>query len=347
MKYVIIGASAAAVGAVATIRAAGDESEIVVVSKDDRIYSRCMLHKLIDGERSVESINFAGKDYFEKNNVRWEKGRSVTAVNPDGKTIMLEDQSGIVYDKLLIASGAVTFIPPVNHLRDCQGVLGLHDLPDAEQIKQRVENGVREIVVVGAGLIGMDAVSALVHYDVTIHVIEMADRLLPLQLDEHVASVYQKKFEEHGVRFYLSGKLTDVVLDAAQQPRAVALEDGTVIPCDLIIAASGVRPNIQFLDGSGIKTEKGIVVDAHMRTSQKDVYAAGDVTGLSGTWEAARRQGQTAARRMMGVDGEAYTGEAVAKNTMNFFHLPALSVGCVLPPDDSYETVIRQKGALY
>lgn len=347
MRYLIIGASAAAVSAVSTLRDFDTESEIVVVSKDEQVHSRCMLHKVIGGERSAESINFAGKDFFEKNNVVWEKGRSVTAVDPVSKTVTLDGGSKLSFDKLLIATGSVSSIPPVKNLSSCKEVCCLHDLEDAVEIKEITDGRAKKIVVIGAGLVGMDAVSALLHKDLEINVVEMADRILPIQLDNHAASVYQKKFEENSVNFYLSRKLTNVHVDQSQHIQSVELDEGTIIPCDLIIVTSGVRPNISFLENSGIATDKGIVVDEYMHTSQKDIFAAGDVTGVYGMWEAAVKQAKTAALNML-KDGQSKHVESYnMKNTMNFFDLPTLSIGYVVSPDDSYDTIIRRRGEIY
>lgn len=347
MKMVIIGASAAGIAAAETLRGLDASCEITVVSKDDRVHSRCMIHHIIDGGRTVQSLNFAGAGFFDRNKIQWVKGKAVTAVNPAAKEITLDGGGRLGYDKLLIAAGAVSFVPPVPGLRDCKQVYCLRDLEDAEAIRKAVEAGAKNIVVMGAGLVGLDAVSALINMNVNISVIEMADRVLPLQLDETASALYREKFEEKGVKFLLGKKLANVVIDGGKNLQAVELSDGASLPCDIIVAASGVRANVAFMEGSGVKAENGVTVDGGMHTSEKDIFAAGDVTGLSGTWGAAVKQGRTAARNMINDGSSLYLDRYNMKNTMNFFDIPALSVGRVTPQEDGAEIMLRQRAGAY
>ena len=138
--------------------------------------------------------------------------------------------------------------------------------------------------IVGSGLVGLDAASALCHRGAEVTIAEMAPRVMPLQTDDYAASVYQKVFEDQGCKFLLGIGASDAVVDDAGNITEVILSNGEHVPCDFIIMAAGVRPRIQIALDSGIKAERAIEVDDHLRTSATDVYAAGDCTGLSGVW---------------------------------------------------------------
>ena len=154
----------------------------------------------------------------------------------------------------------------------------------------------------------------------------MENRLCPLQLDETAAAPYKALFEKAGCEFYLSKKASAAELGKDGNVTAVTLDDGTRLPADFLVVSAGVRPNIEFLEGSGISLDRRIVTDEHMRTSVPDVYAAGDAAGLSGIWPNAALQGEIAAKNMCGVEAE-YTDRYAMKNTMNFFGLTTLSLG--------------------
>ena len=325
MKHLIIGCSAAGIAAARKIRALRPDDEITVVAKDDAPHSRCMLHHFIGGHKSAEDINFAGADFFDKNRVEFIAGEEITKVLPDEKAVVGAKSGKIRYDRLLITTGARYFIPPVPGFREGKNVYGLRDLDDARKISEAARKA-KQCVIVGSGLVGLDAAYALAERGVKCRVVEMENRLCPLQLDETAAAPYKALFEKAGCEFYLSKKASAAELDADGNVTAVMLDDGTRLPADFLVVSAGVRPNIEFLEGSGIELDRRIVTDGQMRTSAADVYAAGDAAGLSGIWPNAALQGEIAAKNMCGVEAE-YTDRYAMKNTMNFFGLTTLSLG--------------------
>ena len=184
----------------------------------------------------------------------------------------------------------------------------------------------KRVFIVGSGLVGLDAASALAERGADITIAEMAPRVMPLQTDEYAAGVYQKAFEAHGCKFLLGIGASDAVVDGEGNITEVILSSGEHVPCDFIIMAAGVRPRIQIALDSGIKAERAIEVDDHLRTSAPDVYAAGDCTGLSGVWPDAMAQGRAAAENMAGLD-TVYEKPYPFKNTSNFFGVTMLSAG--------------------
>ena len=324
-RFVIIGAGAAGITAAQVLREFREKDVITVISTDEQVHSRCMLHKYLGHQRDAQGINFVGADFFEKHNIYHLAGQSVSKIDTQAKTVAYGDGYSTPYDKLLIATGAGFFIPPIPHFREAPNVFGFRDLSDALKIDDAFAKGKR-VFIVGSGLVGLDAASALCERGAEITIAEMAPRVMPLQTDDYAASVYQKVFEERGCRFLLGIGATDAVVDGEGNITEVILSTGEHVPCDFIIMAAGVRPRIQLAQAAGIRAERAIEVDDHLRTSAPDVYAAGDCTGLSGVWPDAMAQGKAAAENMAGID-TVYEKPYPFKNTSNFFGVTMLSVG--------------------
>lgn len=325
MRHVIIGAGAAGITAAKTIRQLQPDSEITVISKEKEVHSRCMLHKYLSGERTAEEINFAPDRFFEDMKITHLHGAEVIGVLPKEQKVNLSDGKQIVYDRLLIATGAFYVVPPIPGFRTASNVYGFRDLSDAQAIDRVTEAG-KKVVIVGSGLVGMDAAYALLNRGVKPDIVEMAGRIMPLQLDNKGALAYQRLFEEAGCRFWLNTGAADTKLDDNGDIRAVVLGDGTELACDYVIIAAGVRPAIGFLEGSGVETERAVKVDSGLLTSVDGIYAAGDAAGLSGIWPNAMKQGITAAKNMCGGSVK-YEDTYAMKNTINFFGLTSLCIG--------------------
>ena len=324
-RFVIIGAGAAGISAARVLRDFRPHDVITVLSIDEKVHSRCMLHKFLGHERDADGINFAGVNFFDKNDIIHIPCQTVTKIDTQAKTVHYGESYSIPYDKLLISTGAGFFIPPIPHFREAPNVFGFRDLSDALAIDEAFARGKR-VFIVGSGLVGLDAASALCHRGAEITIAEMAPRVMPLQTDDYAASVYQKVFEDHGCRFLLGIGASDAAVDEAGNITEGILSTGERVPCDLIIMAAGGRPRIQLALDSGIAAERAITVDDHLRTSAPDVYAAGDCTGLSGVWPDAMAQGKAAAENMAGID-TVYEKPYPFKNTSNFFGVTMLSVG--------------------
>ena len=331
MEYVILGAGAAGITAAKTIRKADSEGKITVISTDTQVHSRCMLHKYLSHERDAAGISFIDPDFFEKNQIAWLPGKTVNRLDTRGKKVYTDQGEEVSYDRLLIATGAESFIPPVGNLREAENVFGLRHLRDAQAIDELAE-GAENIVIIGSGLVGLDAAYGLMETGKKVSIVEMADQILPVQLDKTAAFEYQKRFEEGGARFYLGRKAEDTIMGEDKNIHEIILDNGEKLACDLIIVAAGVRSAVAGMEGEGIVIDRGIKVDGYLQTGAEGVYAAGDVTGLSGIWPNAQKQGETAALNMCGSHVE-YTDRYAIKNTINFFGLVSMCVGVILPQE--------------
>lgn len=341
MKYVVIGSSAAGINAIRELRRLDKDCEIVLISKDKEIYSRCILHHYLGGHRTVPELNFAEHDFAELYKVQWIKGVACTGVNPADQKVTLDDGSEVSYDKLLIATGSHTFIPPVKNLREGKNVRGFRNIDDIEILKEAAKTH-KDFLVMGAGLVGLDCTSGLLELGVNVTMVEMAGWLLSKQLDERAAKTYQDAFTAKGVKQYYGVGISEAVLNEAGEITSVLLADGTEIPCDYVVVTAGVRSNVEFLEGSGIETSRfGLIFDETGKTSDDNIYGAGDVSGLSPIWPAAVKEGIIAASNMVGVPRKM-TDFFASKSTMNFLGIPSMSLGNVNPEDDSYSVEIRE-----
>jgi NAD(P)H-nitrite reductase large subunit len=229
MKHLILGAGAAGISAAKRILKEKPDDEILIVSEDREIYSRCMLHKYISGERDTESINFINDDLMEHKNVSWIKGKTVTRLDGNTKTIYAGDEKLASGDTVLIATGSNSVTPPIGELRTAANAFGLRHLSDARAIVEKARDA-KKVAVIGAGLVGLDACYALLELGKEITVIEMAPSALAINMDSHAAEAYQKKFEEHGVSFLLARKVTGTKSDGKGSITAVELEGGDSVP---------------------------------------------------------------------------------------------------------------------
>ena len=346
MRYVVIGASAAGISGAKTLRELDKEAEIVLVSKDENVYSRCILHHYISNHRDVDALNFTSKEFFEENNITWMKGLEVKALNDKDQVLELSSGETLSYDKLLVCSGASAFIPPVPGLREGNNVVGLRNLDDAILIKEQAKK-VKNVVVLGAGLVGIDAVSGLLGQGLNISLVEMSNKILPLQLDKHASDVYEKKFIEEGVSLKLDVKAEKLLLDENNNPKALLLNTGEEVPCELVVVATGVRSNIAFMENSNVECDRfGLIIDAKGQTNIENIYGAGDVTGRNPIWPTAVKEGIIAAHNMLGKE-MIMTDFFGSKNTMNFVGIATMSLGMVEPADETYIVETKVEGDNY
>ena len=183
MKYVIIGSSAAGINGAKELRRLDNECEILLISKDKEIYSRCILHHYLAGERNMKELSFAEPDFAEKFGIQWMKGRTCVGLDRREKTVILDHGEKVFYDKLLIASGAHTYLPPVPHLDEAVNVCGFRNIEDMERLKEAAETA-KEILVMGAGLVGLDCAAGFLALGVKVTLIETAPMRRPLRKRE-------------------------------------------------------------------------------------------------------------------------------------------------------------------
>ena len=351
MRYVVLGASAAGVNGVRQLRKQCPEAEIILVSKDSTVYSRCILHHYLGNMRTKEELCFAEEDFEDRYKVDWRKGVSCTGLDDKEKKVILSDGTSISYDRLLIATGSHTLLPPVKGLQETEGVYGFHNLDEVESIKKRAGKA-EHIVVMGGGLTGLDAAVGFLHLGKKADLVEMEGHLLAKQLDARSSKTYEEAMENEGIRLHLGVGIREVCSKNGTIT-SLKLTDGTELACDMLVVTAGVRPNIDFLKGSGVECDQfGLVIDRYGQTSVPDIYGAGDVTGRSPIWPAAVKQGMVAAVNMAMDDAQEGRRAAMddffaSKSTMNFLDIPTMSLGIPERPDHSYEVVLEDRDGIY
>jgi NAD(P)H-nitrite reductase large subunit len=273
-RHVIIGNGPAGVVAAETLRHADSQAEITLIGDEvEPPYSRMAIPYLLMGDIS-EAGTYLRKDadHFERLRIRLVHGR-VDGIDPGAHSLSLADGRILPYDRLLIATGSHPVSPPIPGI-DSPLVLACWTLADARAIAARIAPGVR-VLQMGAGFIGCIIMESLAARGPHLTVVEMGDRMVPRMLDEVAGTLIRRWCQAKGVRV-LTGRRV-VAIAPVGQALEVRLDDGETLQVDALINATGVKPNIAFLEGSGMAINTGVLVDESMQTSIAGIYAAGDV----------------------------------------------------------------------
>ena len=332
MRHVIIGAGPAGVVAAETLRRVDPSSEIVILGDEpEPPYSRMALPYLLAenvGESGTRLRH--GDAHFEKLAIDVRRNR-VKSVDTGNRLVIASNGAEIAYDRLLIATGAHPIKPPIQGM-DSEGVENCWTLADARRILAGAKPGSR-VVLMGAGFIGCIVLEALAARGVELVVVEMADRMLPRMMDETGGAIIARWCESKGITVRTATRVTEITCGNGRL--TLATEPGDPIEADLVVCATGVSPNIDFLDGADIESDTGILVDHRLRTTARDVYAAGDVaqgpdfsTGrreVHAIQPTAVEHGRIAALNMAGAETQ-FRG-SLSMNVLNTLGLVSSSFG--------------------
>jgi NADPH-dependent 2,4-dienoyl-CoA reductase/sulfur reductase-like enzyme len=271
--HVILGAGPAGVIAAETIRKHAPNDSITIVGDEaEAPYSRMAIPYLLIGNVGEEGTHLRhGKDHFAKLRIGIKRGARAKAVDTAKKSVTLDDGSMLDYDRLLIATGSSPASPPIPGI----GSPGVHPcwtLADARAILQRATKGAR-VLQMGAGFIGCIIMEALAARGVQLTVVEMGDRMVPRMMGPTAGGMIKGWCEAKGVRVFTGTRVEAI---EPQAPIVVRLSNGQKLEADLVISATGVKPNIGFLETSGVKCLVGVLTDEHLQTNVPGVYAAGD-----------------------------------------------------------------------
>ncbi len=364
MKYTIIGNSFAGVFAVETIRKVDPAGAIRVIAEEkEPAYSPAMLHEYLSGVAGKDLLYLRPSDFYEKHGVETVFGSSVTKIDTKNRTLSLSKKK-MEYERLLIATGGTPFIPPgIDGLDKFDNVFTFTRKSSVDSMMKKMK-GVKSVVVLGAGLIGLQCAEGMAHRGVKVSVVELADSILPMALDDDAAKLVLKELHEEGVEV-LTGNTITKINGKGKKINSVTLKSGEKIPCEMVVVAVGVRPNVDFLKDSGIKTDRGILVDDKMQTNVKNIYAAGDCAQgleiLSGKRmplpiiPIATAHGTIAGSNMAGK-GRSYGG-GLSLNALQFGGLQLVSYGFIRdeenaevlkegPSGEVYKKVIIKNGKI-
>lgn len=310
--FVIIGGGAAGNAAAEELRRVGFRGKITLISAEPDVpIDRPNLSKdYLDGHAKPEWMPLRGHDWYAKRHIELRLNTRVQTIDPANHAVMLEDGSAIHYDKLLLATGATPRRLNVAGM-DLAGVFTLRSMTDADSIIATAKEGQRAVII-GASFIGLEVAASLVggrKVEATV----VAPEAIPFAhiFGERVGHLFQREHEARGVRFRLQSQITQIVGENGRAA-GVQLADGELLPADFVIVGVGVRPATEFLNGSGLNLharDGSILVDAHLRSNDPDIYAAGDIArwdngSVDGQriehWRVAEQHGIAAARNMAG-----------------------------------------------
>ena len=253
--------------------------DVTIFNAEPRVnYDRIMLSPLLSGEKTFEQIVIHGDGWYVKNGVTLYKGSTVTAIDRTARTVTSARGVTVPFDKLIIATGSLPIIIPVPG-HNLAGVLTYRDLDDVQAMLIAAKSR-GHAVVIGGGLLGLEAAAGLKEQGMDVTVLHLAPTLLERQLDATAGHLLQKAVEARGIRVITKAN-TKAIL-GEKKVEAVVLEDGTRLPADLVVMAVGIRPNAQLAKDAGLSVNRGIAVDNAMRTSDPDIFAVGECAETHG-----------------------------------------------------------------
>lgn len=334
-KFLILGGGAAAYNAAKAIRERNATASVILISEEDELpYNRPMLTKSMMADFTAAQLAIAPEAWYEEHHVTVLNGRRVSEIDVQSKQVRCEDGLTLVYDKLIYALGARCFVPPIPGSEQ-EHVVSIRCLKDARKVLARVGQA-KHAVVVGGGVLGLEAAWELRRSGLDVTVLEAAPQIMGRQLDKAAAELIAARMAEKGIALHEGVKIEKITADA------VVLSDGRSFPAELVIVSAGVRANTALAEKAGIRVERAVVVDDHMRTSVSDVYACGDCAIYNGVsyalWAEAVEMGKAAGANASG-DDVSYTtvNGALTFNGLET-HLFALG-DCGKDPKRAYRTV--------
>jgi phenylglyoxylate dehydrogenase epsilon subunit len=340
-KYLIVGSSHAGLSALDAIRLQDKEGSLTLVTQESCLpYSPTILPYVLSGQTRPEKVFLRDQQSLDALSVVFKPGTKATAVDGIGRQVTLLSGEEIGYEKLLLATGAAPKLPPVQGL-DSAPYHVLRTLKDTLALRSKIRKGVTAVVL-GAGLIGLHVAENLAKGGMKVVVVEALSQVLPGYFDEEASQMIRQAFSDNGVKILLNEKVSRV--QGVDGEATLTLASGGSLSAGLIVVATGVQPRVEYLSGSGVEVDQGILVDERMRTNVDGIWAAGDVAQAGGFFEPSKilnatlpnavEQGRIAGMDMVGDPAlKVYLG-AVSLNTYMFFGHRAFSVGMMGSEED-------------
>ncbi|MBY9017332.1 MAG: FAD-dependent oxidoreductase [Candidatus Lokiarchaeota archaeon] len=339
MKVVIIGNNVAGTFTAQNLRSLNEDIEIEVFTQEQYpYYTRIKLPELIPEKVTIDSLIVFKEDWYDAKRINLHLNKKAVNIDPKNKSILFEkEDKPVLYDKLILALGSTPNIPPIKNAREMKdgnrGVFTLRTIDDALQIRDYIEKfDIKKAIVIGGGLLGLELANQLKDTNLETTVVEFFPRLLPRQLDEECGTMLKNEIESRDIKVVLDATTEEILGNG--KVSGIKLKDGRIFEAGLILIQAGIRLTIDLAKNAGIETNRGIIVNEFLETSEKDIYAVGDCVEYKnqvwGIIPACMEQSKIVAASIIGSKRVRYEG-TTPKNTLKIVGLELTSIGIIDP----------------
>lgn len=345
-SVVILGGGIAALSAAETIRSMNTEVGITMITGEEKLpYYRLNLTRYLCDDIDESELCIHSQYWYDEKHIQVFKNRVIINIDRDNQKILLNDDVEVTYDKLIIALGSHAFVPPITGASS-EGIYSLRSIEDAKDLKEVTKDGTK-VFIIGGGVLGLEAAGALNKNGGKVTVGEGSKWLMPRQLNEASSRVLAESIVNSGIAIEYDFRTTSI--EKNETGFIVTAKDGRVIETDVIILATGVRPNTYLARKAELEVNRGIVVNDHLMTSDPNIYAIGDISehygSVYGLWNIAQYQGKVAAMNLLGDVTDF--GEVPRSNALKVLDIDVFSIGTISPEDGSYEMVEKAEPNKY
>ncbi len=343
-RIVIIGNSAAGISTAETIRKSDRESSVTIITDENYgCYSRCLLSYFLAGDIKEEKLIYRSEEFYKENKIELITGKKIIRLDLKKKRILAEDKQQFDYDFLVLANGASSKIPEIKGIQK-RGVFGFRSVADAKNIMELLPIS-DTACIMGGGLIGLKAAYGLKKRGLEVKVIVKSKQVFSQMLDEKSAEFFKQRLAENGIEIITGADVAEILGNG--DVKALRLDSGKVIGCQIVVVGKGVSPNIKLVRETDIKVNEGISTDQFMRTNIPEIYACGDVaetldialnqTSVNALWPVAVEQGRIVADNI--CSGNLRYDGSTGMNSVEFFGLPVISLGLIKSKEPLEELV--------
>lgn len=339
-NIVIIGNGIAGISSAKSIRQRNTNCEITIISAENYItYYRPQLTGLIGASVDENKIYIYNEQWYKDNNIQLKLNTKVNSVNIASHSLILNSGEELIYDKLILANGSNSFIPPIPG-NNKKGAFTLRSLKDLMDIKNYIKvNSCTKVSIIGGGLLGLEAAESFQEQGLKVTILERSPRLLTRQLDDKGSKLFEDIVENSGIKVLKNANAEEVLGDT--KVTGLKLSNGEILDTDLVLFSVGITPNINLFKNTTLEMNRGVIVNEQMETNIKDVYACGDIAELNGlvfgTWTAAEQMGSTAGANCLG-DNLIFKN-FVSSTILQAFNTTVFSCGNV-NDDETNSTVV-------
>ena len=327
-KLVLIGNGMAGVRCIEEIlRVAPHSFEMTIFGTEPHLnYNRIQLSSVLQGGTTFNDITIHDRNWYDEQNINLFTGETVIKIDPEKQVVKTNKNRDFSYDRLIIATGSVPYLLPITGTNK-EGVIAFRTIDDCQKMIEAAKH-YKKAVVIGGGVLGLEAAFGLLNLGMEVTVVHNGRNLMERQLDERAAKLLQTELEKQGLRFLFDKETKEI--NGNSRVGGVSFKDGTEIPADLVVMAVGVRPNIRLAKDSGIDTNRAIIVNDYLETNIPNIYAVGECVEhqgiVYGLVKPLYDQGKVLAKRICGLECKGYEG-TILSTQLKISGVDVFSVG--------------------